>query len=74
MDGLSLGLSPRLLKLQLQSFRQPSEEPLRGLLCCLGVVMASVSRIGEGSHDHDRDDRSASEEGDVQMTVHEGWY
>ena len=42
-----------------------------GLLGCLGVVMASVSDVGESSHDHDRDDHGATEEGNVRMTVHE---
>ena len=35
--------------------------------------MASVSDVGEGSHDHDRDDHGATEEGNVRMTVHERW-
>ena len=42
-----------------------------GLLGCLGVVMASAGDVGEGSHDHDRDDHGATEEGNVRMTVHE---
>ena len=42
-----------------------------GLLGCLGVVMASVGDVGESSHDHDRDDHGATEEGNVRMTVHE---
>ena len=33
--------------------------------------MASVGDVGESSHDHDRDDHSATEEGNVRMTVHE---
>ena len=32
---------------------------------------ASVSHIGEGSHDHDRDDHGAANEGNIRMTVHE---
>ena len=44
-----------------------------GLLGCLGVVMASVSDVGESSQDHDRDDHGATEEGNVRMTVHERW-
>ena len=43
----------------------------RGLLSCLGVVMTGVGDVGEGSHNHDRDDHSAAEEGNVRMTVHE---
>ena len=37
--------------------------------------MASVGDVGESSHDHDRDDHGATEEGNVRMTVHEsyGW-
>ena len=42
-----------------------------GLLGRLGVVMASVGHIGEGSHNHDRDDHGATEEGNVRMTLHE---
>ena len=42
-----------------------------GLLGCLGVVMASVSDVGESSQDQDRDDHGATEEGNVRMTVHE---
>ena len=41
------------------------------MLSCLGVVMTSVSDVGEGCHDHDRDDHGATEEGNVRMTVHE---
>ena len=33
--------------------------------------MASVGDVGECSHDHDRDDHGATEEGNVRMTVHE---
>ena len=33
--------------------------------------MASVGHIGKGSHNHDRDDHGATEEGNVRMTVHE---
>ena len=33
--------------------------------------MASVGDVGESSHDHDRDDHGATEEGNVRMTVHE---
>ena len=33
--------------------------------------MTSVSDVGEGCHDHDRDDHGATEEGNVRMTVHE---
>ena len=33
--------------------------------------MARVGHIGESSHDHDRDDHGATEEGNVRMTVHE---
>ena len=33
--------------------------------------MASVGHIREGSHDHDRNDHGATEEGNVRMTVHE---
>ena len=43
-----------------------------GLLGCLNVVMASVGDVGEGSHNHDRDDHGATEEGNVRMTVHVG--
>ena len=43
------------------------------MLSCLGVVMTSVSDVGEGCHDHDRDDHGATEEGNVRMTVHERW-
>ena len=35
--------------------------------------MASVGDVGECSHDHDRDDHGATEEGNVRMTVHERW-
>ena len=41
------------------------------VLGCLGVVMASVGDVGEGSHDHDRDDHGATEESNVRMTVDE---
>ena len=44
-----------------------------GLLSCLGVVMTGVGDVGEGSHNHDRDDHSAAEEGNVRMTVHKKW-
>ena len=43
------------------------------MLGCLGVVMASVSDVGESSQGHDRDDHGATEEGNVRMTVHERW-
>ena len=43
----------------------------RGLLSCLGVVMTGVGDVGEGSHNHDRDEHSATEEGNVRMTVQE---
>ena len=42
-----------------------------GFLRCLSVVMASVGDVGESSHDHDRDDHGATEEGNVRMTVRE---
>ena len=32
---------------------------------------ASIGDVGEGSHDHDRDDHSATKEGNIRMTVHE---
>jgi len=34
---------------------------------------ASVCQIGEGSHDHDRDDHSASNEGEIWGPVQEKW-
>ena len=43
----------------------------RRLLSCLGVVMTGVGDVGESSHNHDRDDHSATEEGNVRMTVQE---
>lgn len=40
-----------------------------GLLSCVGVAMASVGHIGEGGHDHDRNDHRATEESNVRKTV-----
>ncbi|QNJ01217.1 hypothetical protein SynA1562_02394 [Synechococcus sp. A15-62] len=42
------------------------------MLGCLGVVMASVGDVGEGSQDHDRDDHGAAKKGQIRVTVHGG--
>ena len=44
---------------------------LGGCFARLAVrATASICDVGEGSHDHDRDDHSATKEGNVRMTVH----
>ena len=34
---------------------------------------ASIGDVGEGSHDHDRDDHGAANEGEIWGPVHEKW-
>ena len=68
-SGAPRPASPSSLDLSLLVI--PPRSLCGGLLGRLGVVMASVGDVGESSHDHDRDDHGATEEGNVRMTVHE---